>query len=93
MSDVTFKLNQSGGAEILRRNEKIQQLERTAFSGVLTNIEAQFFQTFGVEGKFEIVEFETDRHNIKIQAADKPTGAILKANPGWLATFIPNIQI
>lgn len=93
MASVTFVLDQSGGAEILRNNKKLQSLQVSAMRGVLADIEAQFFQTFGVEGSFEIVEFTTDRMNAKIQAADKKTGAILKANPRWLDTFINNITI
>ena len=93
MADITFKLDQSGGAEILQRNYELQKLEQRAFDSVISDIEAQFFQTFGVEGKFVQEAFTTNRYNIKISAADKRTGAILKANPGWLGKFTTNINI
>lgn len=90
---IEFVLNQSGGAEILRNNAALQTMQKTAADDVLSNVQAQFFQTFGVEGVFRIVEFTTDRSSIKVQAADAKTSAILRTSPKWLSTFINNITI
>jgi hypothetical protein len=92
-SNISFTLDRSGGAEILRNNTALQSMQKTAMDAVLINVTAQFFQTFGAEGRFEIVEFTTDRSSIKINAANAQTAAILKSAPKWLDTFINNITI
>lgn len=92
-SNIEFILDQSGGSKILKGNSALQTMQLSAMEGILANIQAQFFQTFGVEGTFKIVEFTTDRSNVKIQAADAQTSAVLKRSPKWLNTFINNITI
>lgn len=93
MSDVKFTINIAGGADILKNNQALQSLQSEAMERILGVIEAQFFQTFGADGHFQIVDFTTDRSSVKIQAADAGTGAILKANPRWLDQFIDNMKL
>lgn len=93
MNTVKFILNIAGGADILKNNTALQSMEDAALNSVLGDIEAQFFQTFGVEGKFQVADFTTDRSSAKIQAADARTGAVLKANPRWLDQFTDNMKI
>jgi len=94
MSTVRFTLdNSEAGKQILRGNSSLQQMQNTAFNGLLGTVTAQFFQQFGFEGKFEVVGFTTDRSSVKIQASDKRTAGALKSQPGWLATFSDNIVI
>jgi len=93
MKSVVFKLNVAGGADILRNNPNIRQIEEEVFTAALSDISAKFFQTFGVEGSFELVEFTTDRTSSKIRASDARTATILRANPKWLDQFIVNMKI
>lgn len=93
MSDVTFALDTSGGADILRNNQELQSLQDGALESLLQVIQAQFFQEFGVLGVFTITDFMTDRYNVKISAADPNTARVLLANPKWLDQFIQNIKI
>lgn len=93
MSDITFVLDTSGGADILRNNEDIRLIEDDAMRSLLQVIEAQFFQEFGVPGSFTVIDFTTDRYSVKISAADANTSRILLANPKWLDQFIQNIKI
>ena len=92
-NDITFKLDQSGVAEILKRNSDLQNLMSMAIEGTVSIVEAQFFQDFGVNGHFEVVGFTTDRSSYKIQASDKKTAYILKSKPKWLDQFTDNIKI
>lgn len=91
--EINFTLNQAGGAEILKDNFRLQAMQKGIMDDALSSIRAQFFQTFGVKGEFEMVEFTTDRSTIKIRASDAKTAAILKRSPGWLNTFVNNITI
>lgn len=93
MSNVDFILDRSGGADILKNNASLIQLESSTMADVRSNVEAQFFQAFGVEGSFNLKHVTNDRSHVIIEAADKQTAGILKANQGWLATFINNITI
>lgn len=93
MTGVRFELNRAGGAEILKSNQKLGAMLSDTMLSTLGEIEAQFFQTFGVEGKFELVEFTTDRSSAKVRAADKATAAILRANPGWLGLYAQNMKL
>ncbi len=89
-----FKLNRAGAkSAILVGNGKLQNLERTVAEQMLGNITAQFFQQFGVEGRFEVIGFTTDRSTYKVSAADRQTAAVLKKHPKWLDQFAQNITI
>lgn len=90
---IDFKLDRSGVSSLLKENNQLETLQQSALEGLLPIIEASFFQTFGLKGKFEIVSFTTDRSSVKISAADKQTNAVLKASPKWLDQFIDNIII
>jgi hypothetical protein len=92
-SDIRFELDKAGGAEVLRKNTVLQSLQLNAMEDILINIKAQFFQTFGLQGNFKLVEFTTDRSSVKISAADARTATVLKKHPRWLDTFTNNITI
>ncbi len=89
-----FTLDRAGVRKaILVNNGQLQSLERSVAELILSEAAAQFFQTFGIEGKFELTGFTTDRSTYKISAADAATGAILKANPKWLDQFTDSVKI
>ena len=88
MSDVKFKIDLSGGADILTNNTSLRQLLIQQVQSLLPTIEAQFLMEFGVKGEFEIVEESTDRMGFMIKGANQQTTSILKANPKWLNQFV-----
>lgn len=92
MGKVTFKLDRDiAGNQLIRSNPAMIDLQITAINKVLSSATAQFFAEFGVHGKFQIVEFMTDRHSVKIEAADAKTAYVLKKHPGWMNQF--NIMV
>lgn len=94
MSNTRFTLNtKQAGDQLLRNNSRMQTIQDGAMNVVLGAVQAQFFQDFGVEGSFQVIGFTTDRSSVKIQAADKRTGGLLKTMPGWLDQFTNNIVI
>lgn len=94
ISNVWFKLDRkSAGNQLLKQNAQLNQIQNSAFNGLLATVTAQFFQQFGFEGNFEVIGFTTDRSSVKIQASDKRTAGALKSQPGWLATFSDNVVI
>ena len=93
MASVKFELDMAGGRDILTNNAALNSLVHGTMASTLGDIEAQFFQTFNVPGKFELVDFTTDRTSAKISAGDAKTARILAANPKWLSTFINNLSI
>lgn len=91
---VKFKINRAATqSELLMNNQLLRNLMKEQITQVLSVAEAEFFQKFGVQGKFEIIEITTDRRSARLRATNKQTSAILKNNPGWLAQFIDNIQL
>lgn len=93
MSSVKFQLDYSGGMDLLTNNPKLKNIQYSLMESILPAIEAQFFQEFGVEGKFEISDFVTDRYGVKIYAANKLTSTVLAKNPKWLNQFITNLSV
>lgn len=94
MSSVKFKIDRvNARIDLLAGNNKYQNLSYNAMQRLLPVIEAQFFQQFGVVGKFSVEEFLTDRYTVRISADSPQTSAVLAAHPKWLNQFIDNIQI
>lgn len=90
MSDrIKFWLDRPGaGEEILKGNSKVKKLEQKVMEDALSEIQAEFLTEFGFEGRFELQFKPTSlRSAYRIRAADKRTGAILKAHPLWLDKF------
>ena len=92
MAEVEFLLDRTGG-EIVLRSDDLVVLEHTAVSGIMATISSQFFHEFGFEGKFEVKDWTTNRVHTIVKGADRRTTAALKTRPGWLATFMDNLQI
>lgn len=91
---VKFKIDRAATqSELLMNNQLLRNLMKEQITQVLSVAEAEFFQKFSVQGKFEIIEITTDRRSARLRATNKQTSAILKNNPGWLAQFIDNIQL
>lgn len=93
MANVKFELDRQGGAEILKNNRTLIGMQDTAMNQVLSIVQANFFQTFGVEGEFEIRHTLGDRRGVAIIPSSKRTRAILNSHPGWLSTYMNNIRI
>lgn len=79
------------GLRAIMKGQPIANLEQQYIMEMLGRVQADFFQTFGFEGKFEVRKVDTNsrrsRTTFRIVAADKRTAYILKSNPGWLAKF------
>lgn len=88
---VGIYYNKSGIREILK-GQSIANIEQDLMMKKLNRIEAEFLQSFGTEGKFEIKKVDTNsrrsRTTFRIVSADAKTTAILKRQPGWLAKFL-----
>ena len=93
MNNIIFKLNRAGGADILRNNPTLASLQTSAMQQVLADVQAQFFQTFGVEGHFELRQTLGDRRGVTLVPTSKQTRAVLNTHPGWLSTYMNNIKI
>lgn len=89
---VQFQINLRGGADILRRNEKLQSLEQNLIQKIKSQVEASFLQDFGFQGKFDISGFMTDRISFQIHGADAKTKTVLQRNPKWIDQFTGNIR-
>lgn len=82
------------GNDILKGNQKLKDMERNAIQHALNNVEAQFMQQFGFQGKFEVKYDPTKyRSRFRLIAADARTTAVLKKNPGWLKQFANNMKL
>lgn len=55
MSNVDFILDKSGGADILRNNPGIAQIQMQNMNRILDTVKAQFVVEFGFEGNFELM--------------------------------------
>ena len=79
---------------------EIETMEQNMMMQKKNEIEAAFFQKFGVQGKFEIrvVRSQNKTWNggqryagrviYRVHSADKKTGAILKAHPNFMKQFL-----
>lgn len=83
--------NEPALREIMKGNE-ISKMEQEIMTQKLSQVQAEFLQQFGFEGKFELKAVTTNsrrsRVTYRIVAANARTGAALKRQPGWLGQFI-----
>lgn len=86
--NIGIYYNEDALRDIMKGN-KIQGIEQEIMINTLDRIKAEFLQTFGFAGSFEIKKVDTQsrrsRTTFRIVATDKRTGAALKAHPGWLS--------
>lgn len=80
------------GLRSIMKGPEIAQMEQDIMMKRLSQVKAEFLQTFGFEGGFEIKKFDTNsrrsRTAFKIVATNARTGAVLKSHPNWLAKFV-----
>lgn len=83
--------DESSIRSILKGN-KIGSLEQEIMQKKLSQVKAEFLQTFGFEGSFEIKAIKTNsrrsRLTYRIVSSNSRTTAALKRQPGWLAKFL-----
>ena len=88
---ISISYNEPGIRSIMKGNG-IAELEQQMMQQKLAQIKAEFLQSFGTEGNFEIKAVVTrskrSRLAYRIKSADTKTTALLKRNPGWLARFL-----
>ena len=91
MHNIGIYYNESGIREIMK-GQPIANLEQQIMMQKLSQVQAEFLQTFGFQGKFEIRRVDTksrrSRTSFRIVATDARTTAALKKQPGWLARFL-----
>ena len=91
MQNIGIYYNEPGIREIMK-GQPIANLEQQTMMQKLSQVKAEFLQTFGFEGKFEIRRVDTNsrrsRTSFRIVASDSRTTAALKRQPGWLAKFL-----
>lgn len=88
---VGIYYDESGIRQIMK-GQPIANLEQDIMMQKLNQIQAEFLQSFGTEGKFEIKRVDTNsrrsRTTFRIVAADAKTTTLLRKQPGWLARFL-----
>lgn len=91
MHKIGIYYNEPGIRNIMKGPE-ISNLEQQIMMERLSRVKAEFLQTFGFEGEFAVVGWDThsprSRRAYKIQATNARTNAALKKQPGWLGKFI-----
>lgn len=92
---IRIWLEDSGVADILRYNSKLEELEQDMMMKRLDQVKAEFLQSFGFEGEFVIKAVQTQpgqthgRLTYRISAVPRTrTSATLYRNPGWLSKFM-----
>lgn len=91
MGKISIFYNEPGVRSILK-GKPISDMEQQIMLAKLSQIQAEFLQHFGFEGKFEIKKVDTNsarsRTTFRIVASDNRTGIALKREPGWLGKFL-----
>lgn len=91
MHKIGIYYNEQGLREIMKSPE-IAGIEQDLMMQRLGQVKAEFLQTFGFEGEFEVKRVDTNskrsRTTFRIVANNARTTAALKRQPGWLAKFI-----
>ena len=91
MGKIGIYYNEQGFRDIMKGNA-ISTLEQDIMMQKLNQIQAEFLQRFGFEGKFEVKKVDTNskrsRTSFRIVASDAKTTTALKREPGWLAKFL-----
>ena len=90
MHKIGIYYNEQGLREIMKGPE-IAGIEQDLMMQRLGQVKAEFLQTFGFEGEFEVKRVDTNskrsRTTFRIVANNARTTAALKRQPGWLAKF------
>ena len=90
MHKIGIYYNEQGLREIMKSPE-IAGIEQDLMMQKLGQVKAEFLQTFGFEGEFEVKRVDTNskrsRTTFRIVANNARTTAVLKRKPGWLAKF------
>lgn len=80
------------GMRAIMKGHEIQKIEEEIMQRKLAQVRAEFLQTFGVEGDFELKAVATNsrrsRITYRIVAASAQTTHLLKKQPGWLGKFL-----
>ena len=83
--------NEPGLRDIMK-GQPLADLEQQVMMQKLSQVKAEFLNTFGIEGSFEVRRVVTNskrsRTTFRIVASNARTTAILKRQPGWLAKFL-----
>lgn len=91
MHKIGIYYNEQGLREIMKSPE-IAGIEQDLMMQRLGQVKAEFLQTFGFEGEFEVKKVDTNskrsRTTFRIVANNARTTAVLKRQPGWLAKFV-----
>lgn len=91
MHKIGIYYNEQGLREIMKSPE-ITGIEQDLMMQRLGQVKAEFLQTFGFEGEFEVKKVDTNskrsRTTFRIVANNARTTAVLKRQPGWLAKFV-----
>lgn len=91
MHKIGIYYNEQGLREIMKSPE-IASIEQDLMMQRLGQVKAEFLQTFGFEGEFEVKRVDTNskrsRTTFRIVASNARTTAALKRQPGWLAKFV-----
>lgn len=91
MHKIGIYYNEQGLREIMKSPE-IASIEQDLMMQRLGRVKAEFLQTFGFEGEFEVKRVDTNskrsRTTFRIVASNARTTAALKRQPGWLAKFV-----
>ncbi len=83
------------GIRNIMKGPEIASMEQAIMMEKLSQVRAEFLQTFGFNGKFDIDRVDTGVYGSKrsriafiILPADAKTTAALKKQPGWLGKFM-----
>ena len=83
------------GIRNIMKGPEIASMEQAIMMEKLSQVRAEFLQTFGFNGKFDIDRVDTGVYGSKrsriafiILPADGRTTAALKKQPGWLGKFM-----
>ena len=80
------------GLRNIMKGPEIGNIEQEIMMQKLSQVRAEFLQTFGFEGGFEVKRVDThsrrSRTTFRIVTTDARTTAVLKKQPGWLGKFL-----
>ena len=91
MHNIGIYYDEHGLRNIMKGSE-IGNIEQEIMMQKLSQVRAEFLQTFGFEGGFEVKRVDTNsrrsRTTFRIVTTDARTTSVLKKQPGWLGKFL-----
>lgn len=91
MGKIGIYYDEKGLRDIMK-GQGIANLEQQMMMTKLSQVKAEFLQTFGFNGEFAIKKVNTNsrrsRTTFRIVSNNARTTAALKKQPGWLAKFL-----